>query len=93
MVKLSRELEEAHDQLNQTSAPRGEFDSEELLQSREELARLEGEILADSSVDCAFSGTTVAFAAVRRNQVFWCNVGDSRITLGVLCDGVVRASA
>ena len=60
---------------------------------REELARLEGEILADSSIDCAFSGTTVAFAAVRRNQVFWCNVGDSRITLGVLCDGVVRASA
>ena len=60
---------------------------------REELARLEGEILADSSIDCAFSGTTVAFAAVRRNQVFWCNVGDSRITLGVLCDGVVHASA
>ena len=60
---------------------------------REELARLEGEILADSSIDCAFSGTTVAFAAVRRNQVFWCNVGDSRITLGVLRDGVVRASA
>ena len=54
---------------------------------REELARLEGEILADSSIDCAFSGTTVAFAAVRRNQVFWCNVGDSRITLGVLRDG------
>ena len=48
---------------------------------REELARLEGEILADSSIDCAFSGTTVAFAAVRRNRVFWCNVGDSRITL------------
>ena len=60
---------------------------------REELARLEGEILGDSSIDCAFSGTTVAFAAVRRNEVFWCNVGDSRITLGVLCDGVVRASA
>ena len=60
---------------------------------REELARLEGEILADSSIDCAFSGTTVAFAAVRRNRVFWCNVGDSRITLGVLRDGVVRTSA
>ena len=58
---------------------------------REELARLEGEILADSSIDCAFSGTTVAFAAVRRNQVFWCNVGDSRITLGVCRDGVIRA--
>ena len=58
---------------------------------REELARLEGEILADSSIDCAFSGTTVAFAAVRRNQVFWCNVGDSRITLGTERDGAIRA--
>ena len=44
MVKLSRDLEEAHDQLNHASAPQGDFDSEELLRSQEELARLRAEL-------------------------------------------------
>lgn len=59
---------------------------------REELAKLEGAVLADPSIDCVFSGTTVAFCVVRKREVFWCNIGDSRITLGVVDEnGVMHA--
>lgn len=67
MVTLSRDLEEAHDQLNHAPAPQGDFDSEELLQSQEELARLRAEL--ESCVSLAEHESMVKTLNERLEQV------------------------
>ena len=57
MVTLSRELEEAHDQLNRASNDHGAIDSDELLRSQAEVARLMAEL--DSCVSLADHETMI----------------------------------
>jgi serine/threonine protein phosphatase PrpC len=45
------------------------------------VARCEGEILRDSSVETDFSGTTFTCAVIRNNHCTLCNIGDSRTSI------------
>lgn len=49
---------------------------------RDEALKLEKAIVADSSVDTEFSGTTAVLATVRGKTLTVANIGDSRIILG-----------
>ncbi|KAJ1419890.1 phosphatase 2C-like domain-containing protein [Ochromonadaceae sp. CCMP2298] len=45
------------------------------------VARCEGEILRDASVETDFSGTTFTCAVIRDNHCTLCNIGDSRTSI------------
>jgi len=55
--------------------------------------KLEEQLLADSSIDTEFSGTTAVISIVRGDKVLVGNIGDSRLSIGFLQENNVIGEA
>jgi serine/threonine protein phosphatase PrpC len=57
--------------------------------SADAIAKVEQSVIRNFRIDTEFSGTTLSMAIVRGNHLTGVNIGDSRVILGKLVDGVL----